>query len=52
MNLFSDCYSKVKKDCFKYIRSQEISNEKFKNKEKMLKQFLIPLSFWINKKKN
>lgn len=51
MNLFSDCYSKVKKDCFKYIRSQEISNEKFKNKEKMLKQFLIPLSFWINKKK-
>ena len=37
MNLFSDCYSKVKKDCFKYIRSQEISNEKFKKIKKKLK---------------
>ncbi len=50
-----ECYKKVKKDCFKFINSQEISKEKFKNRERMIKSFLIPISFWIvgkaNKKK-
>ena len=44
------CYNKVKKDCFKFINLQETSKEKFKNKEKMIKFFLIPVSFWIASK--
>ena len=45
-----DCYQKVKKKCFNFITSQETKKEKFKNKEKMIKSFLIPLCFWISKK--
>ena len=45
-----ECYKKVKKACIKFIKSQETSKEKFKNKEKMIKSFLIPISFWIAKK--
>ena len=48
MQSIAECYRKVSKDCFKFIRSQETSKEKFKNKEKMIKSFLIPISFWIN----
>ena len=44
------CFSKVKKDCIKFIKSQETSTEKFKGKEKMIKSFLIPICFWIVKK--
>jgi D-glycerate 3-kinase len=40
----------VKKDCFKFIKSQETKIDKFKNKERMIKTFLIPLCFWISKK--
>ena len=47
MQPIGDCYRKVSKDCIKFIRSQETSKEKFKNKEKMIKSFLIPISFWI-----
>ena len=50
MQPIGDCYRKVSKDCIKFIRSQETSKEKFKNKEKMIKSFLIPISFWIVKK--
>ena len=50
MKLTEDCFKKVKKDCFKFIKSQETSKEKFKNKEKMIKSFLIPVSFWIENK--
>ena len=53
MQSVNECFHKVKNDCFKYIYSQETKTEKFKNKEKMLRSYLIPLSFWIaNKKKN
>ena len=45
-----ECYNKVNKDCFKFIKSQETPKEKFKNKEKMIKSFLIPVSFWIASK--
>ena len=45
-----DCFKKVKTPCYNFISSQEIYNEKFKNKEKMLKLFLIPVCFWIKKK--
>ena len=50
MKQFSLCFDKVKKDCLKFIKSQETKADKFKNKEKMIKSFLIPLCFWISKK--
>ena len=35
-----DCYKKkLKMIAFKFIKSQETSKEKFKNKEKMIKSF-------------
>ena len=50
MYLIGECYKKVKNDCFKFINFQETKTNKFKNKNKMLKSYLIPLSFWIKKK--
>ena len=50
MQNLSLCFDKVKKDCFKFIKSQETKDDRFKNKEKMIKTFLIPLCFWINGK--
>ena len=50
MKLAEECFKKVKKDCFKFIKSQETSTEKFGNKEGMIKNFLIPICFWIVKK--
>ena len=52
MQEIGDCFKKVKKDCFKFISSQETKKDKFKNKDKMIKFFLIPVSFWISKKIN
>ena len=52
MKLAEECFKKVKKDCFKFIKLQETSTEKFGNKEKMVKNFLIPICFWIIKKAN
>ena len=52
MQQVNDCFSKVKKDCFKFISSQETKKDKFKNKEKMIKSFLIPVSFWISRRVN
>ena len=48
----NDCFFKVKKDCFKYISSQETKTEKFTNKDRMIKSFLIPVCFWIANKVN
>ena len=50
MQTTEKCFIKVKKNCFNFIKSQETSKEKFRNKEKMLKAFLIPMCFWIKKK--
>ena len=50
MQSVSFCFSKVKKDCLKFIKSQETKADKFKNKERMIKAFLIPICFWISKK--
>jgi D-glycerate 3-kinase len=50
MQQFSLCFGKVKKDCLKFFKSQETKSEKFKNKDRMIKSFLIPLCFWISKK--
>ena len=52
MQEVNDCFIKVKKDCLKFISSQETKRDKFKNKEKMIKSFLIPISFWISKRTN
>ena len=50
MLYINECYKKVNKACLSFIKSQETYKEKFKNKEKMIKSFLIPISFWIAKK--
>jgi len=50
MQEVNDCFSKVKKDCFKFILSQETKRDKFKNKDRMIKFFLIPICFWISKR--
>ena len=50
MRIYNDCYKVVRRKCFNFIKSQETSKEKFKNKERMIKNFLIPVSFWISKK--
>ena len=52
MQKVNDCFARVKKDCFRFISSQETKKDKFKNKDKMIKSFLIPLCFWIAKKTN
>ena len=52
MQKINDCFSKIKKDCFKFISSQETKKDKFRNKDKMIKFFLIPVSQWISKKVN
>ena len=48
----SDCFFKVKKDCYKFITSEETKKQKFKNKDKMIRSYLIPVSFWIANKVN
>ena len=52
MNSENHCFKKVKNECLKFIKSQETKKEKFKNKERMLKSFLIPICFWIKNKSN
>ena len=52
MQSIVECYKKVKIDCLQFIKSQETKKNKFKNKNKMLKSYLIPISFWIAKKAN
>ena len=50
MLLVNQCFNAVRKDCFKYIKFQETKTEKFKNKNQMIKAFLIPLCYWIKNK--
>ena len=50
MRSIAECYKKVSKDCFKFIKSQETPKDKFKNKEKMIRSFLVPISFWVANK--
>ena len=52
MQQVNECFKKVKKDCFEFISSQETKKYKFKNKERMIKSFLIPVSLWISKRVN
>ena len=39
MKLVVECFDKVKKDCFKFIRSQETTDDKCKNRERMRTSF-------------
>ena len=50
MQQFSLCFGKVKKDCLKFIKSQETKADRFKNKERMIKSFLIHYVFGLVKK--
>ena len=50
MQSYNECFSRVKNYCFKYIYYQETKNQKFKNKDRMIRFFLIPICFWIAKK--
>ena len=34
MQKVNDCFARVKKDCFRFISSQETKKDKFKNKDK------------------
>ena len=52
MQSIVECYNKVKKDCFNFIKSQETKINKFKNKDRMIKSYLIPACFWIANKTN
>ena len=52
MQEVNDCFNAVKKNCLKFISSQETKRDKFKNKDRMIKSFLIPVSFWISKRVN
>jgi len=52
MQQVNKCFVKVKKDYLKFISSQETKKDKFKNRDKMIKSFLIPVSFWISKRTN
>jgi len=38
MQQFSLCFGNVKKDCLKFIKSQETKADKFKNKERMIEE--------------
>ena len=51
MQNYRECFEKVRKDCVKYIHSQETRKEKFKNKDQLIKSHIIPLCFWIIKKR-
>jgi D-glycerate 3-kinase len=50
MQSVNECFNIVCGDCLKFIKSQESKTEKFKNKNRMIKSFLIPVCFWIFKK--
>ena len=50
MQSVKECFNIVCGDCLKFIKSQETKTEKFKNKNRMIKSFLIPVCFWIFKK--
>ena len=52
MHTVNLCYTKVKKDCIKFISSQETRTEKFRKKDKMIKSFLIPACFWLANRVN
>jgi D-glycerate 3-kinase len=50
MQLFNECFDKVKNDYLKFLDKEEIIIKSRVNKIKSLKNFYIPMSFWIENK--
>ena len=50
MKEIEDCFLKVKKDYLKFLNKEKIFNKSKKNKIINLKNYYIPMSFWIEKK--
>ena len=50
MPLVNECCEKVKKDYLKFLKKEKILNKSNSNKMNNLKNFYVPMSFWINKK--
>ena len=50
MELFNECFDKVKNDYLKFLDKEEIIIKSRVNKIKSLKNFYIPMSFWIENK--
>ena len=50
MQLVDECCEKVKKDYLKFLKKEKILNKSNKNKMNNLKNFYVPMSFWINNK--
>ena len=47
MRLVNECFDSVKKDYFKFLNKEKISGKFKEEKIKSLKNFYIPVSFWI-----
>jgi len=50
MKEIEDCFSKVQKDYLKFLNKEKIFGKSKKNKISNLKEYYIPMSFWIEKK--
>jgi len=50
MQLVNDCCEKVKKDYLKFLKKEKILNKSNSNKMNNLKNFYVPMCFWINNK--
>ena len=50
MRLVNECFDSVKKDYFKFLNKEKISGKSKEEKIKSLKNFYIPISFWIENK--
>jgi D-glycerate 3-kinase len=50
MQLVNECCKKVKKDYLKFLKKEKILNKSNNNKMNNLKNFYVPMSFWINNK--
>ena len=50
MQYVNECFNKVKKDYFKFLKKEKIFNESKANKIRKLKKIYIPMSFWIENK--
>lgn len=50
MQSVNECCKKVKKDYLKFLKKEKILNKSSSHKMNNLKNFYVPMSFWINNK--
>ena len=50
MQSTEECFKKVKKDYLKFLNKEKIFGTSKEDQIKSLKNFYIPMSFWIEKK--